>query len=270
MRTKTVARTHIFKAIVLAIAPICGLIAATFTDSDQNRRNQPETQSLPSAALLQQSVASESGFELADGHWQFPGMQWTFQQSAPKLPEKMADPAVPDSRTDHPCELDSHLLGLIKSLMTVNKNHGNFRWYHMKSAELTGTAVTVLNGEREIPVSLRFCWPAYGELWTEVVARRLPEQDAAARSLLQLPKECEIAATRLAADGSAQCHLISSPRQGSNLRNQFAADGWNLDEPPAETDVDGLFWISSAMGRFEVSVKDVVGGSGCTAIVRPI
>jgi len=270
MNILTRARTHTFKVIAPVVALTCGLFIAKFSDADHRGSRLSATQPLPSSTLMTQSLESGNGLELVDGHWQFPGMRWTFQQSAPKVNKELFDPAVPDSCIDNPCELDNHLLGLIKSLMVVNKNHGNIKWYRVKSAELTGTAVTVLTGEIEIPVSIRFRWPAYGKLWTEVTAQRIPEQNAAAPSLLQLPGDCEIIATRVAADGSAQCHLISSTLQGSSLRTHFAAEGWNLDEPPAETGIAGLFWISSAMGRFEVSIKDVVGGTGCTAIVRPI
>ena len=269
MKTKPSTRSHISGPLALLGVLTCGLIATTFTDADQSSRSLPEKPPLRPTHLLEQSLGSETGFDLAEGHWQFPGMPWTFRQSSPKAVEELPEADVPDSVPGHPCELDSYLLELIKSLMTAESTDGNLRRYSLQSAALTGTAVTIVTDELEIPVSLRFCWPAYDKLWTEVTARRLPEHETAG-PLLKVPPACEIVSTRVAPDGSAQCHLISSALPGSRLRSQFSADGWKIDEPPAESGLTGLFWISSATGRFEVSVKDAVGGSGCTAIVRPV
>ena len=269
MKTKSPSRSNISRPLVLFGVLTCGLIATAFTDADQNRLSLPQTPALPAVSLLEQSLESETGFDLAEGHWQFPGVQWTFTQSTPKVLREFSPAGLPNAVPGRPCELDSHLLELIKSLMTVSSTEGTLRKYSLQSSALTGTAVTVLTEEAEIPVSVRICWPAYDELWIEVTAQRISEQQVA-QPLLQFPKHCEIVATRVAADNSAQCHMISSPVSGSRLRLQFAVDGWSLEEPPVSTGLTGLFWITSANGRFEVSVKDVVGGSGCTAIVRPV
>lgn len=269
MKTKSPPRSNISGPLVLFGVLTCGLIATAFTDADQDKLSLPKTRSLPAVSLLEQSLGSETGFDLAEGHWQFPGMQWTFTQSAPKVLEEFSPTGVQVTVPSRPCELDSQLLELIKSLMTVSSTDGTLRKYNLQSAALTGTAVTVMTDGAEIPVSIRICWPAYDELWTEVTAQRTSEHQVV-QPLLQFPQDCEIIATRVATDNSAQCHMISSPLSGSHLRKQFVAAGWNLEEPPAGTGLTGLFWIKSANGRFEVSVKDVVGGSGCSAIIRPI
>ena len=269
MKTKSQSRPRIAPPLILFGVLTCGLIATAFTDADQHRLSLSRVKSLPAVSLLERSLGSETGFELAEGNWQFPGLQWKFSQSAPKVIEELSATDLQDVVPSRPCELDGHLLELIKSLMTVSSTDGNLRKYSLQSTALTGTAVTVMTDGAEIPVSLRICWPAYDELWTEVAALRTSEHQVV-EPLLQFPQGCEIIATRIAPDNSVQCHMISSPLSGSQFRQQFVTARWHLEEPLAGTGLTGCFWIKSGNDRFEVSVKDVVGGTGCNAIVRPI
>ena len=173
MKTKSPPRSNISGPLVLFGVLTCGLIATTYTDADQNRLSLPGPKSLAAVSLLEQSLGSKSGFELADGHWQFPGMQWAFTQSAPRALEESSVTKLPDTVPNHPCQLDSDLLELIKSLMIVTSTDGNLRRYSLKSEAITGTALTVMTDAAEIPLSIQICWHAYDEFCTEVVAQRI-------------------------------------------------------------------------------------------------
>jgi len=229
------------------------------------------SESLQPESLLIRSLGSADGYSLAEGHWQFPGMPWAISQSPPtKESELLAGEQneLPTLSVEQPVALDQHFLSLIKSLMTVRTTDGQQTWYRLETGDLRGSAITVHSPEAEIPAVLRFRWRAHNDLWTEVAAIR-QDQDSK-QTLLQLPAGTQMIATRVSAAGLPQCHLISSKTSLEGTPQLFSADGWTVEFPPADTRLDGLFWISNETDRFEISVRAAAGISGVTAFIRSI
>lgn len=164
MTPKIPITTQLARSFALIALLAGGLAVTAFSDAGTSRRSMSKANSTQPNSLLQQALNSENGFGLTEGHWQFPGMHWTILQSEPQPERDVPDVEVPETISSDVVELDNHMLGLVKSLMTVASTEGNIRRYYLQSEELRGTAVTVLKGDLEIPVSLCFRWPAYDNL----------------------------------------------------------------------------------------------------------
>ena len=276
MKTSTATKLQMTKPLTLLCALTVAYCVTAWINTEEKELHaatdsQLVLQALQPDSLLIRSRNSADGFSLVEGHWQFPGMPWAIQQSPPtKLSELLLgeQSELPSLSAEQPVALDQHFLMLSKSLMTVRRTDGQQKWYSHDTGGLRGTAVTVRRDGVEIPVVLRFRWPAYNNLWTEVAAIR--QEPDITQPLLQLPAGLQMIATRVSASGSPQCHLISSTTSLQNIPQLFSADGWTVEFPPTHTRLDELFWISNDAGRFEISVRVAPGVSGVTAFIRSI
>lgn len=238
----------------------------------------PITESLTTApritlpGLFSSSIRSSADpLELSEGHWLFPGMPWIFTQTS-LVSQATANTVLevsPDAAAGERVPLDDHLLDLVKSLMVHEANDGNFCRYSFMSSDLRGTAVSLTEEGREIPVALRISWPAYDDQWTQVEARRIAIS-AAIPPMLNLPPAGDIMASRVAADGTVICHMVTFHRSAAALPAEFAKEGWAIETPPADSGAQGLFWVSSPSGRFEIIARDTIGAEGSSALVRRI
>ncbi len=246
-----------------------------FSSESQKNNNATASQTNPFADMQHfADLANDGKGLIGEGQWVFPENPWSFFQSAPKrvvAPQERLQQLRLSAISSPVKPIDGHLLELIQSLMNREEQvqgDDTTDWYTVEREGFNAAAMIRMIDGSSIPVAICIQWKAYDDLWTEVVAQR--DVRISARSVMHLPPQLTIHATRVSEAGIPQCHLVVGAEDQPQLIELFQTAGWIVDSPPASSGIINLFWVTKSTDRLEVSLLSGKPGTIPTALIRRI